>query len=99
MFARSDGLYDQARKLSPRLRFKSDHVLAHELTKRQCINKRISAYARGWQFPPLLEARAAWEAQFLGHRWRDLSLTAWQLPPEVQMADDQIAPAWKGFGD
>src|SRR3954471_15959892 len=60
--ARSDQLYDQARKLSPRLRLRSDHVLGHELRQRGCINKR-SAHARGWQFPQLQEARAAWEAR------------------------------------
>jgi hypothetical protein len=40
-----------------------------------------------------------WEVQFPDYRWRDPAFTAWQLPPEVQMADGQLAPAWKGFED
>ena len=42
---------------------------------------------------------AAWEAHFPGHRWRDPALTAWQLSYEMGIDAEQIAPAWKGFGD
>src|SRR5215208_2952774 len=61
VFARSDGLYDQARKLSPRLRFKSDHVLAHELTKRQCTPSAFRRVRAGGNF------RRSWR---LGRRGR-----------------------------
>src|SRR5215204_1111936 len=65
--ARSEGLFKHAREISPQLKHKSDQVLGRELVKRGCINRRISACSRGWQFPPLREARAAWEAEFPGH--------------------------------
>jgi len=88
--ARSDSLFKQARESSPQLKYKSDQVLARELVKRGCTNTRISGNARGWQFPPLLKARAAWEVQFPGHQWRDPTLTEWQLPPEVQAYNEQM---------
>jgi len=42
---------------------------------------------------------AAWEAHFPGHRCRDLSLTAWQLPPEVEEYKERVATAGRGFRD
>ncbi len=91
--ARSDSLFKQAREISPRLKFKSNQLLARELMKRGCIPKRISGSARGWQFPPLPVARAAWEAQFPGHRWRDPTLTEWH-PPYEGLTDDELMTRW-----
>jgi hypothetical protein len=71
------GLYDQARTISPRLKHRSDIVLGHELSSRGCVSKRVLR-ARGFQFPPLQEARRAWEARFPGWQWRDPTLTDWQ---------------------
>ena len=95
--ATSEGLYAQAREISPRLRFKSNQLLAQELVNRGCINKRISSYTRGWQFPPLPEARAAWSAQFPGHRWRDPTITEWQESPEVREYNERMADGFQGY--
>src|SRR3954447_11675102 len=43
--ARSEVLFKQARKLAPRLKHKSDQLLARELMKRGCTNTRISGNA------------------------------------------------------
>ena len=45
--ARSESLFKQAREISPRLKFKSNQLLAQELIKRGCIPKRLSGSARG----------------------------------------------------
>ena len=95
--ATSEGLFKQAQEISPRLKFKSNQLLAQELVNRGCINKRISSYTRGWQFPPFLEARAAWEAQFPGHRWRDPTITEWQESPEVQEYNERMADGFQDY--
>jgi hypothetical protein len=68
-------LFEHARACVPRLRFESDNALGHALRERGCMpfNNR----GRGWEFPPLLEARAQWEARVPGQGWDD-ELEEWQ---------------------
>ena len=47
----------------------SDNRLGHALRKRGCTS--FNRGGRGWKFPPLLEARAAWEARVPGQQWAD----------------------------
>ena len=77
---RHKGLYDQAREISPRLKPWSDHLLGDILKKHGCSNAKKVMRRRGWEFPPLLELRAAWERRFPGWRWGDPELREWQEP-------------------
>jgi hypothetical protein len=47
---RRDGLYDQARRISPRLKTMSEHKLGSFLDGKGCVNIR-SSKRRGWKFP------------------------------------------------
>jgi hypothetical protein len=51
-------LYAHARSTIPRLKFESDNALGHALRDREC--RPFNYEGRGWEFPPLNEARAAW---------------------------------------
>lgn len=79
--AKRKGLYDQARELSPRLKGYSDHLLAATLVKHGCTNNHRVLRRRGWHFPDLAEARAAWQIRFKGWQWRDPELIEWQKEP------------------
>jgi Mesyanzhinovviridae DNA primase len=58
----------------------SDETLAGFLTEKGCQNWRVPGKGtRGWRFPPLAEARQAWEAEFGGSwPWRE-ALKDWRL--------------------
>jgi hypothetical protein len=70
------GLYDQARRISPRLIAVSDHALGHYLTDHNCENAWVRR-RRGWKFPPLQECRDRWKQRFLETVWRDQDATEW----------------------
>jgi Family of unknown function (DUF5906) len=56
-------LFAEAKKLIPGLKYSSPHILARFLRKRGCIDCRVGGgKTRSWEFPPLAEARAAWDA-------------------------------------
>ena len=74
---RHKGLYDQARETSPKLKGYSDHLLGNVLTKHGCSNKQKVLRRRGWQFPPLADARAAWVLTYPGWKWRDPDIPEW----------------------
>jgi hypothetical protein len=78
LWATSASLFQHARETVPRLKDKSDHALSDILKKYKCNrdqNHRIVGL-RAWEFPPLAEARAAWDAetgtktQWLGEEWK-----------------------------
>ncbi len=71
------GLYHYARTSSPRLKNKSDHFLGGYLKAQGCKSCRVLRQ-RGWEFPPLSAARAAWEKRFPGWRWHAPNLSEWQ---------------------
>jgi hypothetical protein len=74
---RRKGLYEQAVELSPALKYVSEHKLGSHLHGWGCWSVRTSQY-RLWQFPPLKEMRASWEAKHPGWRWHDPDLTEWE---------------------
>ncbi len=73
------GLYSFARITSPRLKGRSDTALGLFLGKPEqgCKSCRVMR-RRGMKFPPLHEARAAWERRFPGWVWADPDTTDWQ---------------------
>jgi hypothetical protein len=68
-------LFRHARECVPKLKFESDHALGRGLRERGCTT--FNSQGRGWQFPPLGEARAAWTLKLPGHDWGD-DLEDWQ---------------------
>jgi hypothetical protein len=87
------GLYDHARRSSPRLKAVSDTALGCYLGDQcGCTNKWVRRQ-RGWQFPPLAECRARWLERFPETKWRDDALAEWTLgeddsPPEPTAGED-----------
>jgi hypothetical protein len=65
---RQKGLFEHARMASPRLKTCSDRAIGNYLTSKGCANMK---YLRKqcWRFPPLDEARAAWEVRFGVTNW------------------------------
>jgi Family of unknown function (DUF5906)/RepB DNA-primase from phage plasmid len=75
-----DGLYDQARRISPKLRGESDTALGRYLSQQGCKGGGGDCWVRrrrGWQFPPLAECRQRWLERFPGTVWRDPETTEW----------------------
>jgi hypothetical protein len=75
-----DGLYDQARRISPKLKGTSDTLLGRYLSKQGCKGGSDDCWVcgrRGWRFPPLAECRTRWLARFPGTIWRDPETTEW----------------------
>jgi Family of unknown function (DUF5906) len=58
--APSAELFEQAIRLIPGLKYSSPHLLGRILRKHGCVNAKVRGM-RGWEFPPLAEARAAWD--------------------------------------
>jgi hypothetical protein len=73
---RCSGLYQHARTASPRLKGRSDTALGLYLKTQGCRSRRVMRH-RGWEFPPLSQARAAWERRFPGWVWHSPNLTEW----------------------
>ena len=90
--ALSSTLYADAQKRIPKLRYESDTAMGHYLRDQDCFKVR-QAGARGWEFPPLLEARARWMVKWGKWRW-DEPILEW-LPSgldeimETRMVDIQ----------
>jgi hypothetical protein len=79
---RREGLYDQARRISPRLKGVSDTALGLYLgdEQRGCTNAWVQGGGRGrrgWQFPPLNECRERWKKRFPQTVWRDQEIKDW----------------------
>jgi hypothetical protein len=73
--AYSADLVKHARDCIPRLKFESANILGHALRKRGCVP--FNNDGRGWEFPPLKEAREAWEKRVPMQGWDD-DLEDWQ---------------------
>lgn len=67
--APSAALFENARATVPKLKFASDHELGRALGERGCGRVKVSE-GRGWQFPPLADARKAW-AERIPTEWDD----------------------------
>jgi hypothetical protein len=88
-FVKRPGLYSQARTLVPHLRNHTNSTaLAAYLKKQGCTSREKVRVLRrsGWEFPPLIECRAAWEMRFPGTEWLDAGLTDWR----AEDADDVV---------
>ena len=66
------GLYDQARRISPKLKGVSDTALGLFLRDHGCANA-WPAQRRGWRFPALADCRDEWCKRF--------PLTSWSGGP------------------
>jgi Family of unknown function (DUF5906) len=71
-----DGLYDQARRISPKLKGTTDAALGRYLKKCGCKREWVRR-ERGWQFPPLAKCRAEWLERFPDTKWYDLDIEDW----------------------
>src|SRR5262249_33977063 len=74
--ARCDGLYDQARRISPKLKNETEAAFGRYLNKQGCERKWVCRQ-RGWQFPPLSLCRERWLARFPQTTWLDLKIKEW----------------------
>ena len=70
------GLYDQARRISPKLKGVSDTALGTFLGAHGCFHA-WPAQRRGWRFPPLSDCRDAWCKRFPHTVWAELSPADW----------------------
>jgi hypothetical protein len=71
-----DGLYDQARAVSPKLKGYTDAALGRYLRQQGCRNAWVRRH-RGWQFPPLVECRHRWLERFPMTVWHDSETKEW----------------------
>jgi hypothetical protein len=71
-----EGLYDQARRISPKLKGVSDTALGVYLRERGCTNKWVRR-RRGWEFPSLNECRERWKQYFPETVWRNQDTAEW----------------------
>jgi hypothetical protein len=83
-----DGLYDQARASSPKLKNATDAALGRYLTDRGC--KRCWVHRqRGWEFPSLKTCREDWEKRFPHTVWDDQKITDWKPADGNDAAPDE----------
>jgi hypothetical protein len=81
-----DGLYDQARRVSPRLKGVSEHKLGTYLRDHGCVKircRRSGSQRRGWQFPSLANCRKAWLERYPGTIWHDPDIEEWTCEEDV----------------
>jgi Family of unknown function (DUF5906) len=76
---RHEGLFDQARRISPKLKAVTDAALGRYLTNEQGCKRAWVHRERGWQFPPLADCRARWLERFPDTKWHDLDLEIWTV--------------------
>ena len=74
---RHEGLYDEARRSSPRLRNESDAGFGRYLGKQGCERAWVRRH-RGWQFPALAECRTRWLERFLQTTWHEPERKQWK---------------------
>jgi hypothetical protein len=85
-FVWRDGVYDQARRVSPRLKSTSEHKLGKYLGDQGCVStrcRRSSSQRRGWQFPPLADCRKAWLERYPGTDWCDPNIEEWSCDEDM----------------
>ena len=74
-----NGLYDQAKRISPKLKNETEAAFGRYLKKRDCIDTWIyrDRSRRGWQLPALEKCRADWLVRFPQTKWRDPGMKGW----------------------
>jgi Family of unknown function (DUF5906) len=75
------GLFDQARRISPKLKSESDTALGRFLGNKGCVNAWVRRH-RGWRFPALADCRDSWFARFPHTVWPDPSPADWTFGDE-----------------
>jgi hypothetical protein len=78
---RREGLYDQARRISPKLKGETDATLGRYLKDQGCM-RAWPRRRRGWQFPSLAASRKRWLDRFPATEWHDPGLDEWRAEPE-----------------
>jgi Family of unknown function (DUF5906)/RepB DNA-primase from phage plasmid len=71
-----DGLYDQARRISPKLKGETEAAFGRYLNNQGCERKWVRGH-RGWQFPPLSVCRERWLERFPATVWLDPETKEW----------------------
>lgn len=71
-----DGLFDLARE-RPGLRNIRDKEITEKLRADYGCQSWRSSRFRGWQFPPLLDCRALFEARYPDHQWQYPDIEEW----------------------
>ena len=71
------GLYDQARRISPRLKGISDTALGLFLRDHGCVHAFPLRGRRGWRVPPLAVCRDEWVARFPHAAWAEPTPADW----------------------
>ena len=72
------GLYDQARRISPKLKGVEDAAFGRYLRKRGCAPAWVKR-RRGWRFPALAVCRDKWVERFPHTVWPEPSPADWTL--------------------
>jgi hypothetical protein len=87
-----EGLYDQARRISPKLKGTSDAALGRYFTKQGCRGNDVWVHRRrGWQFPPLADCRKRWNERYPDTTWDDTK--DWTYPED----DPDVAAKQQNF--
>jgi hypothetical protein len=73
-----EGLYDQARRVSPKLRNTDATALGRYLRDRGCAKAWVKR-ERGWRFPPLSQCRDQWVERFPHTVWDGPSPADWTI--------------------
>ena len=78
-----DGLYDQARRISPKLKGATDAALGRYLSNKNGWVRATRTWVqgeRGWQFPPLAVCRKRWNERYPHAEWDDTK--DWTYPKD-----------------
>jgi len=75
-----DGLYDQARRISPKLKGETEAAFGRYLSNEQrgAESNWVQRH-RGWHFPPLAKCRERWLARFPQTKWREPGVMGWRV--------------------
>jgi len=91
-----DGLYDQARRSSPRLKGATDAALGRYLKKQGCKGAWVHR-ERGWEFPPLADCRKRWNKRYPDTEWDDTK--DWTYPKDDPDVAAKERDKWKKSPD
>ena len=85
-FALSRYLFEDMKKHSPKNKYVTETELGRFLNDMGC-EQRSTGRARGWVFPPLADAREAWETYCGSWTWAQGEPTDWGVKPKAQLLD------------